>query len=66
MTPLHVAVTKKCGRLQKSTVSCSIVKMLLDGGAEPNVLDKEDYTPMETVWFWGENDTQSWQWCINN
>ena len=63
-TPLHVAATKKCGRLQKSGVSCSIVKMLLNAGAEPNVRDKEDDTPMEKVWYWNEKRTESWQWGI--
>ena len=64
MTPLQMAVTQKCGRLQKSTVSCSIVKMLLDAGAEPNARDKKDHTPMEKVWYWGEKRTESWQWGI--
>ena len=65
MTPLHVAVTKKFGRLQKSVISCSIVKMLLDAGSEPNTYDDEYFTPMDKVWFWDlEADPESWQWAI--
>ena len=64
MTPLHVAVTKKCGRLQKSTISCSVVKLLLDAGAEPNAKDDKAFTPMENVWCWADKRTESWQWGI--
>ena len=64
MTPLHVAVTKKCGRLQKSTISCSLLKLLLDAGAELNAKDDKDYTPLEKVWYWSNKQTESWQWGI--
>ena len=64
MTPLHVAALKKCGRLQKNIVSCSVRKLLLDAGADPNSKDETDDTPLEKVWFWSNKRTESWQWGI--
>ena len=64
VTPLHVAVTKKCGRLQKSTISCSVVKLLLDAGADPNAKDEKADTPLDKVWCWSNKRTESWRWGI--
>ena len=62
-TPLHRTVSEKCGRIRKNSVSCSLVKMLLDSGADPEIKDKNGRDPLWIIWKWS-SPVESWQWGI--
>ena len=64
MTPLHVAVTMKCGRIKKSVISCSIVKALLNAGADTDAKDTKDETPIFKIWESEDYVHSSLEWGI--